>query len=419
MRGLKIIGRVALTLVAALFVLCAIGEIHQRIVVRRANQLLADIHGLRLHQSTWTDAQRFMSRWGKWGHHDGTCTSVECTYIVSIDSWSTVGNVAEFPSRTLALIEAQRLLPHQWGGGLRQLQSVFLVQDGVIRRSGVAIDMTVSPFAIDSQHSCCGDELIISTLARPSLGGIWADEENFTRHPDYKVWRPSGCTFCLMGRVTYADSVTPAEATRLSAFDLSCATRWSSCTTLEQLDPAARDWRLYGPPWGEASNRDTPPPDPAPTCNIPVSARARDGDFVVIVEALSDSQPKIQVAAESDVVSETSQVRVLSQQKGPSLVPAGSIVTANSHGRRDEGTGLGKPRHLLKGHRYVVFVSNDDDLPATAGSHFGFQPCGIDELTPTVENDLRRGIALDDRLRGPELGVSLEGFHRGVAKWDY
>jgi hypothetical protein len=39
-------------------------QIQQRILRWRAERLMADMHQIRLYQSTWADAQRFMHRWG-------------------------------------------------------------------------------------------------------------------------------------------------------------------------------------------------------------------------------------------------------------------------------------------------------------------------------------------------------------------
>ena len=41
----------------------------------RAEQLLADMHQIRLYQTTWADAQRLMHHWGAWGQYDGPCTT--------------------------------------------------------------------------------------------------------------------------------------------------------------------------------------------------------------------------------------------------------------------------------------------------------------------------------------------------------
>jgi hypothetical protein len=239
-RGIKIVGKCFIVLLVLFLVICTVNEVRQRILVNRAAALLSDMHSLNLRQSNWNDAQRLMNRWGRWGHYDGVCTSEDCSYGITLHNQTILenNNVAEWPSRMTYFLSAFRLLPRQWGGGLRIMQAMFLVQDGLIVRSGIAIDMTQSPFAKGAQPVCCGAEIIMSVRSQASLGipEDWQDEER-TRHPDYITWRPGGCSFCLMGRVTYADSMPSEEAVKLSDFQLSCATRWSSCLTLEELDP--------------------------------------------------------------------------------------------------------------------------------------------------------------------------------------
>ncbi len=42
--------------------------------------LLADFQSIQVNQSDWSDAQRLMHRWGRWGHYKGTCTPASCSY---------------------------------------------------------------------------------------------------------------------------------------------------------------------------------------------------------------------------------------------------------------------------------------------------------------------------------------------------
>jgi hypothetical protein len=146
---MRIVGRCFLVLLVIFLVICTAGEIRQRILVNRAAALLSDMHSLRLHQSNWKDAQRLMTRWGRWAHYDGACTSEDCLYVITLDDLTVPlnNNVAEWPSRTLYFLSPFRLLPRQWGGGLREMQAMFLVKTGVVVRSGIWIDMTQSPFA--------------------------------------------------------------------------------------------------------------------------------------------------------------------------------------------------------------------------------------------------------------------------------
>jgi hypothetical protein len=66
-------------LTLALLTLAAV-QFQQRLLCFRAERLMADMHEIRLYQTTWADAQKLMQKWGGWGHYDGTCTSAECRY---------------------------------------------------------------------------------------------------------------------------------------------------------------------------------------------------------------------------------------------------------------------------------------------------------------------------------------------------
>lgn len=415
-RGLRIVGRCILFLLAILLVVCTAGEIRERILVHRAAALLSDIHSLHLHQSNWNDAQRLMTRWGRWGHYDGACTFDDCMYVITLHDLTapTNNNVAEWPSRVTVFLSAFRLLPRQWGGGLREMQAMFFVQKGVVVRSGFSIDMTVSPFAKNRQSVCCGYELIMSVRNQASLGlPSWIrDEEERSRHPDYTTWRPGGCTFCLMGRVTYADSMPSEEAAKLSDFQLSCATRWSSCLTLEELDPAAHAWHLYTSPWGDPENTAT---QATPVgCTLPIYSLGRDANRIVSVEALEDGVSTGR--DDAGVEYERSSIRVLTALKGDAPWAVGSTQDVLSSGS-PFGEEMRKPTHLLQGRHYFLMLDKDDGKMRKSLS---FESCGIVEEYPTGDQEVMLGVAMDHRLNGFEPSVSLEGFARHAPKpWDH
>jgi hypothetical protein len=412
-RGMKIIGRCLLVLLVIFLVICTANEARQRILVNRAVALLSDMHSVRLRQSSWKDAQRLMTRWGRWGHYDGACTSEDCSYVITLHNLTVVANnnVAEWPSQATYFLSAFRLLPRQWGGGLREMQAMFLVQDGLIVRSGIVIDMTQSPFAKGAQPVCCGAELIMSVRSQASLGmpERW-EEERRSRHPDYTTWRPGGCSFCLMGRVIYADSLPSEEAAKLSDFQLSCATRWSSCLTLEQLDPAAHAWHLYETPWGDPPEGITVRPMPI-GCAIPLYALGRDADRIVSVEALEDGK---NLGEDTDgIVYESSHVRVLASLKGGSPWPIGSIqkiLYTDSYGK------VQKPTHLVKARHYLLMLGTED--PGVQDK-VSLKDCGIIEDDAVSHQEVTRGMAMDDRLKGFEPTISLNGFARRAPEpWD-
>jgi hypothetical protein len=407
-RGIRIVGKCFLVMLVLLLGICTVNEVRQRILVNRAAALLSDMHSLHLRQSDWTDAQRLMNHWGRWGYYDGACTAEDCLYGITLHDLTVPANnnVAEWSPRMTYFLSAFRLLPRQWGGGLRIMQAMFLVQDGRIVRSGIAIDMTQSPFAKGAQPVCCGAELIMSVRSQASLG-IPADwqEEQRARHPDYTTWRPGGCSFCLMGRVTYADSMSSEEAAKLSDFQLSCATRWSSCLTLEELDPAAHAWHLYESPWGDPPESITARPTPV-RCAIPLYALGRDANRIVSVEAVEDA---IDLGKDSyGIEYESSRVRVLAVLKGKSPWSIGSIqkvLSSGSHIYRNAR----RPAHLVKAGHYLLVLGRENDGTQNPAS---LENCGIIETDEASDQEFRRGIAMDDQLKGFEPTISLNGFAR-------
>jgi hypothetical protein len=52
--------------------LAAFIQIQAHLLRHRAEALLSDIRRLEVRKSTWANAQNFMSRWGAWGHYDGS-----------------------------------------------------------------------------------------------------------------------------------------------------------------------------------------------------------------------------------------------------------------------------------------------------------------------------------------------------------
>jgi hypothetical protein len=407
-RGIKIVGRCLLVLLAIFLAFCTTNEVRQRILVKRSKALLSDIHALHLRRSDWKEAQRLMTRWGKWGHHDGACTPQDCFYVITLSY--PIGPDANLPgwaSRAKLYPSVFRLLPRQWGGGVYLMQVMFLVQDGVIVRSGTKMEMTISPFAkgVTWQGTT---SLIVSVRSRASLGTPEAwEEERRSRHPDYTVWSPGGCSFCDMQRFTYADSMPSEEAAKLSDFQWSCATRWSSCLTLEELNPGARAMPQFDSASVGSPENTTHQPRPA-GCAIPLYALGRDVDRIVSVEALDDG---INLGEDTDgIVHESSRVRVLAALKGDSPWAIDSILkvlSANSYGK------VQKPAHLVKARHYLLMVGKED-LEVQGG--VSLENCRIIEDDATSDREVRRGMAMDDQLKGGEPTISLGGFARHSPK---
>ena len=53
---------------------------------RRAEHLMADVQALKLRQSNWLEAERLISRWGKYGNYKGHCDASFWRYRIVLDS---------------------------------------------------------------------------------------------------------------------------------------------------------------------------------------------------------------------------------------------------------------------------------------------------------------------------------------------
>src|SRR5882757_2590378 len=108
------VGGIVLSLVLIAFLAV---QTQQRMLRWHDERLMADMHQIRLYQSTWADAQRLMHRWGAWGHYDGGCTAASCKYEIETD------NIASYNPRVPRHAWLDWLLIHdrfnlyQWFGG--------------------------------------------------------------------------------------------------------------------------------------------------------------------------------------------------------------------------------------------------------------------------------------------------------------
>ena len=142
---------IALVLVMLLY---AAVQFQQRLLRWRAEQLMADMHRIRLYQSTWSDAQRLMHRWGKWGHYDGSCTSANCRYQISLSdlSYARFGWIMQHGGFRI----------YNWcGGRSARLTVSFTVHDGTTWRETAEIGVTASPRPLSG-----GDGLPVTLLAQ-------------------------------------------------------------------------------------------------------------------------------------------------------------------------------------------------------------------------------------------------------------
>jgi hypothetical protein len=395
-------GVVAVSLVLLAFLAV---QTDQRMLRWRAESLLADMHQIRLYQTTWADAQRLMHRWGAWGHYDGSCTAASCEYKIEMD------NICHYNPRTprhawldWLLMHDRFNLYHWFGGRSSAFYASFTVHDGTIWRESTAIGVSVPRRRIRRENDfdwslsvgAVSYQRLHRTLENPFLhmGGA----EGLAGHPYYKVGRPDGCEISCQIEVVYFSTHTPpAEIERLTSYDFSCFTRFIPCMHINDLLPAGREWRLYDSEYESGPTVLVPKERPLseyslpklPPCStIPAWAMARDARYVLAVEVLS---AKIEPREDPR---EVAKVRVVSSLKEPAPWLAGAIVDAKQF-YWDKG------KHLVPGRRYIMFaIGNDDRLQIiTKDSPITFERCGVHEDTPEIRRELEKGFAQNDTLR--------------------
>jgi hypothetical protein len=388
------------TALAALAVLLlALVQFQQRLLRYRAERLMADMHQIRLYQSTWADAQRLMYRWGAWGHYDGSCTAADCRYEIEVGDPAMGINTR---SNINWLMRANYILRGSglFGGRLAALRTTFTVQDGTIWRESAKIVVDVPP---DLRHSGEWNSdylLIIETKSRQRLlhsnGADWilGGYEQLADHPYYKVGKPGGCENCFAAYVVYSTHTPQPEIDRLTDFNFSCFTRFSKCRWLGDLLPVAWDWRLYSY-FEPGHTLQMEVPEPPRPCDIPIWALGRDYNAVYAVQALSTSHLN-----GSDGPHEVDRAKIISTIKGAQW-RNGLVMDVLPYPDSPDDPAMAIRERLIPGKSYLlVYEDTFDDPP---GPKLPLDRCGVQEDTPEVRHELEKGFAQNDNLRGPEL----------------
>src|SRR5579871_1680657 len=394
-------------------------QIQQQTLRWHAERLSADMHQIRLYQSTWADAQRLMHRWGAWGHYDGSCTAESCEYEIEMDSITHYNPRIPRHDWLDWLLRHDRLNLYQWFGGRGSaFRASFTVHDGTIWMESTAIGVSVPRRRIrtgnndDFEWSLSVGAVSYQRLHRTlgQFGVLMGDfEDELAKHPYYKVGRPDGCEINCQIAVAYYSTHTPsAEIERLTSYDFSCFTRFNPCAQIVDLLPAAKEWHLYDNPYDSSPTVPIPPPrpessvslpkprPPIPCSSIPIWAQARDARYVLAVEALSTEVVKNHDDY-GDSHREVAMIRVVGSLKESAPWLPGVIVSAgplywHSDASEDE--------HLVPGRRYIVFAIGNDrrDQMITKDSPISFERCGLQEDTPEIRRELEKGFAQNDTL---------------------
>jgi hypothetical protein len=412
MRWIKCAFRIVCATALAVLVLAyAIVQFQQNLLRWRAEQLMVDMHRIRLYQSNWADAQRLMQRWGEWGHYDGNCTPTDCKYAIELTDGSGRALETLRPSTFDWLMRFKAYTLYRWlGGRYSIIRFTFIVQDGAILRTEFYVNLEVPPKLLDFEDE--GYVLIVGAKSQQALRHfkgsphVKGSDDDLAEHLYYKAGRPGGCEGCMMVGITYSTHTPQAEIEQLTSFDMSCLTRLISCKTPEDLLPAAKLWHIYHDDELYAISQQSKLLPPKP-CDIPLWAVARDSGTVLVVDAVSAPQPDAR-----DSSTEWTTAKVVTFLKGKPLWPVGATVNVLPFQGQMAFPPFKQAERLELGRRYVILPIEEAygtlepfDSPNEPSSEprIGLPRCGVQEDTPEVRSQLEKGFAQNDNLRRPEL----------------
>jgi hypothetical protein len=356
----------------------------------RAEHLMADLQSLKLRHSTWPEAQRLITRWGRYGHYEGTCDASFCRYTISLQSPESNLEGIALKHHPFAILVAPPVIISQLVGGRGALvKATFVVQDGVVLRKGAVFTYEVVPVSAPwSEYELIATSRAASRLATDGWSFTYSNQ--LAKHPFYRVQKPGGCTFCMMANVTFATD-TPADQMRtLTSFDLSCLTRFIPCKYLEDIYPASAEWHLYDGAIG-AMPKVVQLQDSdeyiSSICRIPLSALSRESEQIVAVTAIAQVQQPHPGGVELP------SVRFDSILKGSGNYASGDILRITS---------LATDQHLeamlMPGKNFLLLSFEQQDDPHL----LELERCSIVPDTPEARAQVQQGIAQNDILRYPD-----------------
>jgi hypothetical protein len=363
---------------------------------RRAERLMTDVQALKLRQSNWLEAERLISRWGKYGNYKGHCDASFCRYSIILNSPAiTLGRA--FPTAPANLnnhfvYQTASLISTLWehlGVRLVTVRATFVVQDSVVLRKSAVFIYDVPPTPSGSSgYSLIATSRAINRLA--SDGWPLIGSEQLAKHPFYAVTMPGGCSFCSMVNVTFTPDTPDPEMRRLTTFNLNCITRLRPCRSLEDIYPAAENWHLYDNTLG---GRPSPPNQvhsedaPLPlACGVPLFARGREASQILSVTAMSESQEQ-----QPGEVLEKASVRINGVLKGKAENKLGELIAVTSRSdSRYSPNEIETP--LSPGRQFLILTL----YPQNKSQPLELHRCLVVSDTPEVRKQLEAGAAQND-----------------------
>ncbi len=249
-------GLLVLVLLGGCWVGYAVGQ--QWFFRWRVSRLLEDVRKLEVRKSDWADVQRLMTRWGKWGHYEGTCDASHCSYRVWL--------AHRFPERWYP-VDGSPFREH----GRRWLADLGVHPTYALAGFELRRDQVVAK----------GVSLIIDDPFHDPMESVGVDSEEGSRLDEIFSRGDAVHPYRTLSIVKYGyvqAATTPKEdgdvKDRLMQVRVACITAIWSCRNSEELLPEASR-ELAGV---------KPVDHQLPDCSIPLSVAARDATGVYVAD---------------------------------------------------------------------------------------------------------------------------------------
>jgi hypothetical protein len=395
----RILRRVAVTVLVLVLLLGAFFRIQTYLFRRQAEHLMADFQTLKLRQTKWPAAESLTRKWGKYGHYQGNCNASFCRYTIELANpvitlkvlparaWENrfVWSIASHFSRFCMLL------------GFRDadVRVTFVVQDSIVaRKSAVFIYEVLSSVDANGGYALIATSRATSRLSSDEY--LLTSSDQLTKHPYYTYTRPGGCSFCLMANVSFTPDAPESEMRWLTTFNLACLTNFKPCRDVEDIYPASENWHLYDDRPGSANQVNSEQPANPMECRIPVFVLGREAAKIISVTSLRESQEQ-----HPDEVDEKATVRFDSVVKGSAVYGSGESIDVISRSY-NVGTPLKMQPPLTPGEHLLLLSQYFEKEPQP----LELQRCLVLPDTPEIRAELQRGIAQNDRLRYPDPNAS-------------
>lgn len=179
---------------------------------------------LELRKSTYADARRIVDRWRRESRDLGPYRGEWCDVEISFSNfaWNQSTFILNTPVRSRIF---------------RWLVARPAAVDATIRvRNSVVLGKTIEEYVTGPCDESNGFAFCRTVMGRARTG-----ERRFidSRHPEYSIFRPSGCLGCVDAQVVFSPYANPADVRRLTDLNFACITQWSPCETESDILPTA------------------------------------------------------------------------------------------------------------------------------------------------------------------------------------